>query len=88
MSVPGRIGLILIIALAIVDAIILMSGARHAASAIDTHAMLETPQAPIDSGAAAAPSLQAAGKHEPLLSSALRQINLLMNRARDTTTRT
>ena len=41
MSVPGRIGIILIIALALVDAFILMSGAKHAATAIETHALVE-----------------------------------------------
>ena len=41
MSVPGRIGIILIIALALVDALILASGAKHAATAIETHALIE-----------------------------------------------
>ena len=72
MSVPGRIGTILIIALALVDAIILASGARHAASAIETHAMIDgtAPQT--------AQSNTDSVKHERLLSTALRQINLFM----------
>ena len=41
MSVPGRIGIILIIALAVVDALILASGAKHAATTIETHALIE-----------------------------------------------
>jgi hypothetical protein len=77
MSVPGRIGIILIIALALVDAIILISGARHAASAIETHAMAEA--VPADLDAAGSP----AARHEPLLSTALKQINLLRARQHD-----
>jgi hypothetical protein len=77
MSVPGRIGIILIIALAIVDAVILLSGARHAASAIETHAMVEVAPAVADTAATVAP------RHEPLLSTALRQINLLISKPRD-----
>ena len=41
MSVPGRIGIILIIALALIDAAILASGARDAATAIETHSLVE-----------------------------------------------
>ena len=74
MSVPGRIGIILIVALALVDAFILASGARHAASAVETHAMVSTveTQAPPIEGDAV--------RHERLLSTALRQINLFRNR--------
>ena len=85
MSVPGRIGIILIIALALVDAFILMSGAKHAASAIETHTMVEKtamdPASPFpasDDLAAAAPILVHPVAHEPLLSAAIREINLLM----------
>jgi hypothetical protein len=77
MSVPGRIGLILIIALALVDAMILLSGARHAASAIETHAMAET--MPNSDAVLAVDPV----KHEPLLSTALKQINLLVNKPRE-----
>jgi hypothetical protein len=77
MSVPGRIGLILIIALALVDAVILLSGARHAASAIETHAMA----AETITDSQAVPSEPA--KHEPLLATALKQINLLVNKPRE-----
>jgi hypothetical protein len=81
MSVPSRIGLILIIALAVVDAVILMSGARHAASAIQTHAMVEMTDPTVDAGASTAT------RREPLLSSALRQINLIMMKTRMQTSR-
>ncbi len=69
MSVPGRIGIILIVALALVDAFILASGARRAASAIETHSLAEPTrmQAEVPDG-------------EPLLSSALREINLVKTR--------
>ena len=66
MSVPGRIGIILIIALALVDALILASGARRAATAIETHTM-DTVTA-VDSRPV---------KHDRLLSTAIREINLL-----------
>ena len=76
MSVPGRIGLILIIALALVDALILASGAKHAATAIETHAMTEQtamqPVVPVAQGAELRP------EHHPLLSTALHEINLLI----------
>ena len=65
MSVPGRIGIILIIVLALIDALILASGARHAATAIETHTF--------DQAAASAQPV----KHDRLLSSAIREINLL-----------
>lgn len=71
MSVPGRIGIILIIALALVDGFILASGARTAASAIETRALVET-KSPL----AIQPSA-----HEPLLSAAMREINLFMTPA-------
>ncbi len=80
MSVPGRIGIILIIALALVDAVILFSGARQAASAIETHAMVEA--VPVDTEAASI----ATPKHETLLSAALKQINLMRARQRDQST--
>jgi len=64
MSVPGRIGIILIIALALIDAIILVSGAKRAASAFETHTAM---QSTVEITTA---------KHEPLLSTALREINL------------
>ena len=65
MSVPGRIGIILIIVLALVDGLILASGARHAATAIETHSMSEQ----------TATNLRAV-KHDQLLSTAIRQIHL------------
>lgn len=65
MSVPGRIGTILIIALALLDALMLASGARRAANAIESHALLDSTPAPA--------ALQ---RHEPLISSAIREINL------------
>lgn len=78
MSVPVRIGIILIVALAVVDALILASGAKHAATAIETHALIEQtamqPQiAEQDGEAKAAP-------HKTLLSTALHEINLLMSK--------
>ena len=80
MSVPGRIGIILIIALALVDALILASGAKHAATAIETHAMVQqTAMQPeltaheIDAHPLARPE-----PHKTLLSTALNEINLLM----------
>jgi hypothetical protein len=84
MSVPGRIGIILIIALALVDAFILMSGAKHAASAIETHALVEKtamdplPLAASDDLSMSAPAVVHPVAHEPLLSAAIREINLLM----------
>ncbi len=85
MSVPGRIGIILIIALALVDAFILMSGAKHAATAIESHAMVEqTAMEPTNVPAndieviASDPARPARAAHEPLLSTALHEINLLM----------
>ena len=77
MSVPGRIGIILIVALALVDALILASGAKHAASTIETHAMIEqTAMQP-------QPVKQDVEPHRTLISTALHQINLLMNKAGD-----
>jgi hypothetical protein len=82
MSVPGRIGIILIIALALVDAFILMSGAKHAATAIETHALVErTAMDPVPlptNDVLAAPPAVHPVAHEPLLSAAIREINLLM----------
>ena len=68
MSVPGRIGIILIIVLALVDGLILATGARRAATAIETHSMDQT-----------ATDLQAV-KHDRLLSTAIREINLLTHK--------
>ena len=90
MSVPGRIGIILIIALALVDAFILMSGAKHAATAIETHALVEKtamdPGSPFpasDDLSAPAPTVVHPVAHEPLLSAAIREINLLMAKKSD-----
>lgn len=66
MSVPGRIGIVLIIALALIDALILASGARRAATAIETHTMDQ----------ATATTVQPV-KHDSLISAALREISLL-----------
>ena len=65
MSVPGRIGIILIVVLALIDGLILASGARHAATAIETHSM----------GEETATDMRAV-RHDQLLSTAIRQINL------------
>lgn len=84
MSVPGRIGIILIIALALVDAFILMSGAKHAATAIETHAqvdqtvMVPTVMQTSDMVAAIPPAIHPLA-HEPLLSAAIREINMLIS---------
>lgn len=77
MSVPGRIGLVLIIVLAMVDAIILLSGVHHAATAVETHAMtpIAEPEHRITDAEPA--------KHEPLLSTALREINLIISKPRE-----
>jgi hypothetical protein len=82
MSVPGRIGIILIIALALVDAFILMSGAKHAATAIETHTMIERTAmepAPVPANdlEAASPLVRPVA-HEPLLSTAFREFSLLI----------
>jgi hypothetical protein len=75
MSVPGRIGIILIIALALIDALILASGAKHAATEIETHAMNEqTAMQPVP----VSQDTYAQIEHQPLLSTALHEINLLM----------
>jgi len=73
MSVPGRIGIILIIALALVDALILASGAKHAATAIETHALAE--QTAMQPEAARLDS----DTHPTLIATTLHQINLLMS---------
>jgi hypothetical protein len=86
MSVPGRIGIILIAALALVDALILASGAKHAASAVETHALIEQtamqpmPVATQDGAAKIDP-------HKTLLSTALHEINLLMSKATEKPTK-
>jgi hypothetical protein len=73
MSVPGRIGIILIIALAIIDAVILASGARDAATAFETHSLNYPPPAEAASSTESMVHQQAA--HERLLSAAIREIN-------------
>lgn len=76
MSVPGRIGIILIIALALVDALILASGAKHAATAIETHALIEqTAMQPLP--VAQDTKIDAS---KTLISTALHQINLIMSK--------
>src|ERR1700754_2703256 len=81
MSVPGRIGLILIIALAVVDALILASGAKQAATAIETHALIEQTAMQPEPVAQETGSRPAARK--PLLSKALQEINLLIAKKDD-----
>ncbi len=89
MSVPGRIGIILIIALALVDAFILVSGAKHAATAIETHALVEqtamdaAPSPARDDLSAPAPTVVHPVAHEPLLSTAIREISLLIAKKAD-----
>jgi hypothetical protein len=79
MSVPGRIGIILIVALAVVDALILASGAKHAATAIETHALAEqTAMQPVP--VAVQDGQTKIDPHKTLLSTALHEINLLMSR--------
>ena len=73
MSVPGRIGIILIIALALVDALILASGAKHAATAIETHALAE--QTAMQPEAVK----QEIDPHATLIAAALHRINLMMS---------
>lgn len=86
MSVPGRIGIILIVALAVVDALILASGAKHAATAIETHALVEqTAMQP-------QPAVVQHGRakidpHKTLLSTALHEITLLIDKAAEKTTK-
>jgi hypothetical protein len=85
MSVPGRIGIILIVALAVVDALILASGAKHAATAIETHALIEQtamqPQPIVaeDRSAKIDPN-------KTLLSTAIHEISLLMRKRAEKTT--
>ena len=68
MSVPGRIGIILIVILAIFDGIILMSGAHKAATTSELHAVSEAP-------AQTAPQ-------DTVLSDAMHGIALLRDRAK------
>ena len=75
MSVPGRIGIILIIALAVVDALILASGAKHAATTIETHALIEQTAMQPQPTADVQPRIDT---HKTLISTALHEINLLM----------
>jgi hypothetical protein len=81
MSVPGRIGIILIVALALVDALILASGAKQAATAIETHAL--TQQTAMQPELAAHESGGATTAHKPLLTKALQEISLLMAKKAD-----
>jgi hypothetical protein len=81
MSVPGRIGIILIIALALVDALILASGAKQAATSIETHALIE--QTALEPELAAQVGFGHPEAHKQLLSKALQGINLLINRKAD-----
>jgi hypothetical protein len=81
MSVPGRIGIILIIALALVDALILASGAKQAATAIETHTLTE--QTAMQPEPVAQDTSGRATAHNPLLSKALRKIDLLMAKRAD-----
>jgi hypothetical protein len=81
MSVPGRIGIILIIALALVDALILASGAKQAATAIETHAL--TQQTAMQPELAAHETGGIPLSHKPLLTKALQEINLLMAKKAD-----
>jgi hypothetical protein len=83
MSVPGRIGIILIIALAVVDALILASGAKHAATAIETHALIEQTAMQPQPTANVQPRVDA---HKTLISTALHEINLLMSWKTEKTT--
>jgi hypothetical protein len=86
MSVPGRIGIILIVALAVVDALILASGAKHAATAIETHALIErTAMQPKPVIAEERPFK--VDPHKTLLSTALHEINLLMKKKAEKPTR-
>jgi hypothetical protein len=75
MSVPGRIGIILIVALALVDALILASGAKHAATTIETHALIEQTAMQPQATAEVQPRIDT---HKTLISTALHEINLLM----------
>jgi hypothetical protein len=83
MSVPGRIGIILIIALAVVDALILASGAKHAATTIETHALIEQTAMQPQPAANVQSHVDA---HKTLISTALHQINLLMSKKAEKTT--
>jgi hypothetical protein len=86
MSVPGRIGIILIVALAVVDALILASGAKHAATAIETHALVE--QTAMQPQPVAAQDGQTKiDPHKTLLSTALQEINLLMSKTAEKPTK-
>ena len=79
MSVPGRIGIILIVALAVVDALILASGAKHAATAIETHALIEqTAMQPQPIAADDRPAK--IDPNKTLLSTAIHEISLLMRK--------
>jgi hypothetical protein len=75
MSVPGRIGIILIITLAMIDALILASGARDAAVAIGTHSPIQAP--PAEAASSADAPIHQQSSHERLLSAAIREIRLL-----------
>jgi hypothetical protein len=83
MSVPGRIGIILIIALAVVDALILASGAKHAATTIETHTLVEQTAMQPQPTANVQPRIDT---HKTLISTALHEINLLMSKKAEKTT--
>lgn len=86
MSVPGRIGIILIVALAVVDALILASGAKHAATAIETHALIEeTAMQP--QPVTAQNGQTKIDPHKTLLSTAIHEINLLITQKADKPTK-
>lgn len=87
MSVPGRIGIILIIALALVDAFILASGAKQAATAIETHALVEQ-TATFRPAAAAQRTDGRIDASKTLLSAAMREISLIMAKPVDRPTGT
>ena len=86
MSVPGRIGIILIVALALVDALILASGAKRAATAIETHAMVQQTamQPELTAHEIDADPLVRPEPHKTLLSTALNEINLLISMRSET----
>jgi len=85
MSVPGRIGIILIVALAVVDALILASGAKHAATAIETHALIE--QTAMQPQSVAVQEQAKIDPNKTLLSTALHEIKFLMTKTAEKPTK-
>jgi len=86
MSVPGRIGIILIVALAVVDALILASGAKHAATTIETHALIE--QTAMQPQPVAVQNGQTkSDPNKTLLSTALHEIKFLMTKTTEKPTK-